>query len=141
MKLAIGSDHRGYTLKARIIETLDTIEWNDVGCFSPDSCDYPEYAKKVVTALRSGAASAGVLLCGTGVGMAIAANRFNGIYAALAWNAEIARLSKEHDNANVLVLPARYLIPDHACLMIREWSEAVFAGGRHQRRIEHIDTL
>ena len=89
MKVVIGTDHRGYKLKQFIVKNLSNIEWVDMGCFSDEQCDYPIFAQKVCQSILQGEADRGVLLCATGVGMAIAANRFNGIYAAVAWNKDI----------------------------------------------------
>jgi len=101
MKIAIGADHNGFAAKKYIQQQLPDIDWLDVGTFNEERTDYPIFAKKVSKAILNGEAQEGVLLCGTGVGMAIAANRFPGIYAGLAWNEEIARLSKEDDNVNI----------------------------------------
>lgn len=146
MNIAIGTDHRGFMLKNEIERSLIKmsdnmpISWIDVGCFSDQYSDYPIAAKKVVEAMRAGQTDRGVLLCGTGVGMAIAANRFAGIYAALVWTPELARLAREHDNANILVLPADYLTCEQATGMIKVWLSATFEGGRHQHRIDEIDS-
>lgn len=145
MNIAIGTDHRGFTLKNEIKHLLtimtngESITWIDVGCFSIEDYDYPLAAKEVVDSMRSGKADFGLLLCGTGVGMSIAANRFKGIYASLVWTQELALLAREHDNANILVLPADYVTIDQAISMINAWLSATFAGGRHQRRINEID--
>ena len=147
MKIAIGADHHGFQLKNEIQRSLvvdmegRNISWIDVGCFSATRCDYPIQAKEVVVAMKTNMADFGVLLCGTGVGMAIVANRYAGIYAALVWTEELARKAREHDNANVLVLPADYITADQAIAMVKAWLLATFEGGRHQNRIEQIDTL
>jgi ribose 5-phosphate isomerase B len=117
------------------------IAWLDVGCFSQEYCDYPKQAKDVVVSMRTGLADVGVLLCGTGVGMAIAANRYAGIYAALVWTEELALKAREHDNANILVLPADYITAEQAVAMVNAWVLATFEGGRHQHRIDQIDAL
>lgn len=146
MKIAIGADHRGFQLKKEIQQLLTVtadgkkINWIDVGCFSADYCDYPLAAQEVVKAMHNGEAALGVLLCGTGAGMAIAANRFAGIYAALVWTQELAHLAKQHDNANILVLPADYVTTQLAVTMIQEWLATSFEGGRHQRRIDETDS-
>jgi ribose 5-phosphate isomerase B len=147
MRIAIGTDHRGFELKNGIKQSIihdnggNEIQWIDVGCFSDVSCDYPFEAKYVVDAIKSGDAQLGILLCGTGVGMAIAANRFSAIYAALVWNVTTARLAREHDVANILVLPADFITLDQACSMINAWLSAQFEGGRHKRRIDQIDSF
>ncbi len=118
LKIAIGSDHRGYQHKAVIQQgvTIETkrIEWIDVGCFNAERTDYPPFAYDVVQAMKSKRADIGILLCGSGVGMAIAANRFDKIYAALVWDIITAARSKEEDNANILSLPADYITPEQA---------------------------
>ena len=143
MKIVIASDHRGYQLKQQIIASYDTtmgdIEWINVGCDSIDSCDYPIYAHKAMQMMQSGFAEYAILLCNTGVGMSIVANRYSEIYGALCWNQETARLSKEHDNANVLIIPAGYVSLDEASIMITAWKTATFLGGRHADRLKQID--
>ena len=147
MNIAIGTDHRGFALKNEIERLLThmpdnkQIKWLDVGCFSDVYCDYPIAAKHVVDAIRNKQADVGVLLCGTGVGMTVAANRFAHIYAALVWTEELARLARQHDNANILVLPADYITASSAIDMVRIWLTATFEGGRHQHRIEEIDSF
>ncbi|MFT6765271.1 MAG: ribose 5-phosphate isomerase B [Alteromonas naphthalenivorans] len=141
MKIAIGTDHRGFELKNHLIQSMhiDSIVWVDVGCESANNCDFPLYAQEVAKKVQDKKVDGGVLLCGSGVGMSIAANRFKGVYAALAWNIEIAKLSKEHDNANILVLPTSYISLDDALAMIRVWYKAKFLGGRYQERLTMID--
>lgn len=145
MRIVIGSDHRGFNHKEFIKANLSMpgreISWVDVGSASLESCDYPIFAQEVVEALQTNQADVGILLCGSGVGMSIAANRFKGIYAGLAWNEEVACLSKEHDNVNVLVLPSDFVSTEQAISMIEAWINAEFLGERHQRRIELIDKL
>jgi len=144
LKIAIGSDHRGYEHKTVLQHgvTIETkrIEWLDVGCYSPERTDYPQFAYDVVQAIKSGRAELGILLCGTGVGMAIAANRFDAIYAAVVWNAETARRSKEEDNANVLSLPADYITPEQSIEIVIAWLEAHFRGDRYAERIATINS-
>lgn len=145
MKIVIGTDHHGFKQKEYIKKELsipgETISWIDVGCFSLESCDYPPFAKKVAQTIQSGKADRGILLCGSGVGISIAANRFAGIYAALAWNEEVARLSRQHDKANVLVLPADFVSNDVSVAMIKAWLGAVFLGNKYQKRIDIIDSF
>lgn len=144
LKIAIGADHRGYQHKAVLQHgvTLETkrIEWIDVGCYSADRTDYPPFAYDLVQAIKLGRAELGILLCGTGVGMAIAANRFENIYAAVVWNTETARRSKEEDNANVLSLPADYLTPEQSIELVIAWLEAKFRGERYAQRINTINS-
>ena len=145
MIIAIGNDHHGCEQKQRIKDMLilsgETIQWLDVGSSSPERVDYPPYGIDVAVALQEGRAQYGILLCGTGVGMSIVANRFAGIYAALAWNKELAQKSKEDDNANVLVIPSDYVSDDDAVAMIKTWLAASFKKGRYQERLAIIDKL
>lgn len=147
MHIVIGADHHGFHLKEAIIECLvetpthQSINWVDVGCFSDVVCEYPEQAKLAVDMMREGQAELGILLCGTGIGMAIAANRFAGIYSGVAWDEEIARLSRQHDNVNILVLPADYLTIGQATAIINAWLGASFLGERHQKRLEQLDSF
>lgn len=142
--VAIGADHRGFTLKNMLQASIthhDGIAWLDVGASDDARSDYPVFAAAVCNAIVEEKASYGVLLCGTGVGMSIAANRFKGIYAGLAWNEEIARLGKQDDNVNVLVIPADYVTPQCAVAMVRAWHAASFLSGRYQQRLDLIDSL
>jgi ribose 5-phosphate isomerase B len=144
MKIVIGADHRGFHIKLLLKESLQkvdgkSIEWLDAGCFTAERCDYPEFAKKAVAEIKNGDADLGVLICGSGIGMAIAANRFPGIYAGLAWNETTAHLAREHDGANVLVLPADFISSHDALAMVTAWLKAKFLGGRYQKRLEMID--
>ena len=110
MKIALAADHAGYEEKEKIKQTLDDIgvEYTDMGTNSPDSVDYPDFARKVAEAVAAGEYEQGLLVCGSGTGMAISANKVRGVRAAVAWNEEIARLARRHNNANVLSLAARY---------------------------------
>jgi ribose 5-phosphate isomerase B len=143
--LALGSDHRGFDqkefLKKELIIADTKITWLDVGAFTPDRSDYPEFAIAACRAMLAGKADAAILLCGTGVGMSIVANRFVSIYAGLAWNVEVARLNKEHDNANVLVIPSDYVTVKQVFEMTEAWLSAEFLGERHKKRVEMIDAL
>lgn len=142
MKIALGSDHRGIEQKEFIKSRLsgNDLEFIDVGCFSDQRCDYPPFAKEVCTALQKGYAQKGILLCGSGVGMSIAANRFMGIYAALVWNEEMARLSKTDDNANVLVFPANFISTERMIASIQVWLEEHFKGNHYEQRLQTIDS-
>jgi ribose 5-phosphate isomerase B len=139
MKISIGADHRGFELKQAIIKAFAQIDWLDVGTHSTQRTDYPVVARAVCEQILTDEATRGILLCGSGVGVSIAANRHPGIYAALCWNAELARTAREDDNANILVLPADYLTTDQACDMVRAWLEATFKGGHYQKRLDMID--
>jgi ribose 5-phosphate isomerase B len=111
----------------------------DVGTDSAASVDFPDFAHPVAERVERGEAQRGVLLCGTGLGMSYAANRHAGVRAAVAWSPEIARLSREHNDANVLVLPARFLSEDEGVAILKTWLETPFEGGRHGRRVEKIE--
>ena len=143
MHIAIGSDHRGFLLKQYLIQDTfsQEIRWHDVGCYSLDICDYPIFAQKVCKLLLHESIDYGVLICGSGIGMSIAANRFRGIYAALAWNVDIARASKEDDNANILVFPADFISLQDGHDMMESWLNAVFKGGHHADRLIMIDSF
>lgn len=145
IRIAIGTDHRGFEIKRQLTEIAHigthVIEWIDVGTFSSKRTDYPEFALKVVTLLRNGEADRGILLCGSGIGMAIAANRFAGIYAGLVWNEKVARSAREDDNVNILSLPADYLTSNEVPGIIDAWLSARFKKGRYQERLEMIDAF
>jgi len=140
MKIALAADHAGYEEKEHLKSTLQDlgIEYEDFGTVSTESVDYPDYAKKVGDAVASGEVDSGLLVCGSGTGMAIAANKVPGVRAAVAWNEEIARLAREHNNANVLSLAARYTSPEENEKIVKAWFGAHFDGGRHQRRVDKI---
>jgi ribose 5-phosphate isomerase B len=143
MKIAIGADHAGFEEKEKLKPLLDEIgiEYEDLGTNSPESVDYPDYAKKVGDAVASGAVEEGILVCGSGTGMAIAANKIHGVRAAVAWSEDIARLARQHNNANILSLPARFLSDDENKKIVKAWFDAKFEGGRHERRVEKITEL
>ncbi len=138
MKVAIGCDHGGFSLKAGLIGVLKDLghEAVDCGCHSADSVDYPDFAAEVCAKVASGECGRGVLICGTGIGMSMAANRDPNIRAALCHELFTARMSREHNDANVLCLGARVVGPGLAEEMLKVWMETGFAGGRHLRRIE-----
>lgn len=141
MRISIGADHRGYDLKVKIIEHFKDIQWIDVGTDSKERTDYPIYAKKVCNSILKKEADLGILLCGSGIGVGIAANRFKGIYAGVCWNAEIAKFAKADDNINVLVLPADFVVPEQAFLSINIWLETEFKNGYYQKRLDMIDAI
>lgn len=140
MKIAVGCDHGGIDFKLMIVDFLQTIgqEAVDVGCFSTDSVDYPDFAEKVCEQVTGGHCERGILICGTGLGMSIAANRHRNIRAALCHEAYTARMSREHNDANVLCLGARVLGPEIALDVVGVWVDTEFAGGRHQRRLNKL---
>lgn len=143
MKIAIAADHAGFEEKEKVKKTLDNIgvEYTDMGTNSGDSVDYPDYARKVGEAVAAGEFDKGILVCGSGTGMAIAANKVPGIRAAVAWNEEIARLSRQHNDANVLSLAARYIPDEEQAKIVKAWLETDFEGGRHERRVEKITQI
>ena len=140
MTIGICSDHAGVEYKAGLIKYLTRKGHAvvDFGTDSTESCDYADYAHLLAEAVENGSADKGIAICGTGNGMAITLNKHPGIRAGLAWNKDVAHLVAEHNNANVLVLPARFSSYRAAVGMVREWLGTPFAGGRHQRRIEKI---
>lgn len=140
MKIAIGSDHRGFALK-QYIKSVSDLPLIDVGSFSDDRVDYPVYVRLVCDLIIKKEATVGILLCASGIGMSIAANRFKHIYGALAWNEQVARAAKEDDNANILIIPAEYVSHQDALRMIDAWLKASFKQGRYLDRIELIDTF
>jgi ribose 5-phosphate isomerase B len=141
MKIAVGSDHAGYDAKNAVVDWLlaHGYEVIDKGTFSPDSVDYPDFAKAVAQSVAQGEAEQGILLCGSGVGVSIVANKIKGIRAALVFNEEIAHLAREHNNANVMCLPARFLTAEQLERCLMNWFQAQFEGGRHARRVEKIE--
>jgi len=138
MKIAIAADHGGFTLKQEIVSALkgQGIKVEDLGCNSNDSVDYPDFAKGLCAKIIDKSCEKGILICGTGIGMSMAANRYKEIRAALCHNIFTARLSREHNDANVLCLGARVIGPGLALEMVKEWLATDFAGERHLRRIE-----
>lgn len=138
MKIGIGCDHGGIDLKNVIVSLLKEMghEIDDQGCFATESVDYPEFAKSVCSLVQAGRSDRGILVCGTGIGMSMVSNRFDGIRAALCHESFTARMSREHNDANVLCLGARVIGPGLAEEIVRTWVSTEFAGGRHQRRID-----
>ena len=143
MKIAIAADHAGYEEKEQLKPVLDQlgIQYEDLGTVSSDSVDYPDYARKVAEKVARGEVEQGLLVCGSGTGMAIAANKVPGVRAAVAWNEDIARLAREHNDANVLSLAARFTPLDELRKIVRAWFAAGFDGGRHTRRVEKIQEI
>jgi len=143
VRIAIGSDHAGYhlkeTIKSHLLESGFALD--DVGTDSDASVDYPDFAAVVAGRVASGESDRGILVCGTGIGMAMAANKVEGIRAASVTDLESARLSREHNDANVLTLGERITPPDLALAIVRLFLETPFAGGRHQRRVDKIMAL
>ena len=140
MKIAIGCDHGGIVLKEAILAELNKrgIEVVDKGCFDSSSVDYPDYGEKVAEAVASGECDAGVLMCGTGIGISISANKVKGIRAAVVTNTFMAEMTKRHNNANIIALGGRVVTPDEARDIVRAWYTVEYEGGRHQRRLDMI---
>lgn len=141
--LVIGSDHGGYELKCAICELLRQrqLEFDDLGTYGSDSVDYPDFAAKVAMSVRDGQAEAGILICGTGIGMSIAANKFHGIRAALVHDQFTAQMAREHNNANILVLGGRVLTAEAGRALVEIWLGARYEGGRHQQRLDKISAI
>jgi len=140
--IPIASDHAGVEMKNRLVAELKKLGYqpDDIGgqdASKPD--DYPDYAHPLASEVCKGQVQRGILLCGSGIGMDIVANRYPGVRAALAWEPEIGELSRKHNNSNVLVLPARFMTDDQAVKTMKAWLDAKFEGGRHERRVEKID--
>lgn len=140
LKIALASDHAGYDRKLFVIDYLKSkgVEVKDFGAFSSESCDYADWAHPMANAVESGEFPIGISLCGSGNGINMTVNKHQGIRSALCWNPEIAALAKQHNNANVLSLPARFTTEEETIAIIDAWLNAEFEGGRHQRRIEKI---
>jgi RpiB/LacA/LacB family sugar-phosphate isomerase len=143
MKVALASDHAGYAEKERLKTLLRDlgIEFEDLGTSSEESVDYPDYAGRVARAVARGEAVQGLLVCGSGTGMAITANKVPGVRAAVAWSEETARLARQHNDANVLAIGARTTPPDQIPKIVRAWFDAAFEGGRHAARVDKIKQM
>jgi len=143
LRVALGSDHAGFALKEEIKDYLREagVEYHDFGTFGPEAVDYPDFALAVAEAVAHGRFERGILCCGTGVGVAIAANKVPGIRAALCHDTFSARASREHNDANVLTLGARVIGPGLAREVVAVWLAAEFAGGRHRRRVDKIRAI
>ncbi len=139
--VGLASDHAGFELKEFIKTVLDKkgIVYKDLGTYSTDSVDYPDFAHPLAIAVQTEAVESGICICGTGNGMAMALNRHKGVRAALCWEREIAQMARAHNNANILVLPGRYIPEREAELCMDAFFEVPFEGGRHQKRIEKIE--
>lgn len=143
MKIALASDHAGYAEKERLKPLFSELglEVEDLGTVSEDSVDYPDYARKVAERVAQGEAEQGVLVCGSGTGMAIAANKVQGVRAAVAWSEETARLARQHNDANVLTIGARTTPVEQIPGIVRAWFETKFDGGRHAARVAKITEI
>lgn len=139
--IPIASDHAGFEMKQAIAGTLRELGYDvqDLGTSSDQSVDYPDFAHPLAREVSEGEVKRGVLLCGTGLGMSYVANRYPHVRAAVAWTPEVAALARKHNDANVLVLPARLLSQDEGKAILKAWLETPFEGGRHERRVEKIE--
>ena len=143
MLIALGSDHRGFQLKIAVIDFLKTegYKYYDYGCYGTDSVDYPDFAHPVANSVEKGECCFGILLCGSANGVAITANKHQGIRAAICWNAPIAELARKHNNANIICIPARYVSLDLSEQMVESFISTEFEGGRHQTRVSKIASV
>lgn len=143
MMIAIGSDHGGLSLKEALKKLLAErgISFEDCGTDNGDSVDYPDFGEKVARKVSSGEVEKGILVCGTGIGMSIVANKFPRVRAALVTDSFMAQMAKEHNNANILVLGGRVLDENAARTMVTTWLDATFEGGRHQGRLDKIEEI
>ena len=141
--IALGSDHGGYKLKEEIKKYLDEndILYKDFGTYSDERTDYPIYAKEVAKAIQNKECELGILVCGTGFGMTIVANKFKGIRCASCWNEEVAKLLKAHNNANIIALPGRFINISQAVVILRAWLGGEFLEGRHTDRLQMIEEI
>ena len=140
MKIVIANDHAGFGVKLVLKKWLEDHAYivNDLGTYSEESVDYPDYAHHLANEVASHPDEMGILICGSGNGVAITANKHKEIRAALAWNTEIAALARMHNNANVLCLPARFITQQEAIAIVKSFFDAEFEGGRHQKRVDKI---
>lgn len=145
MNIAIGSDHRGFQCKEYLkkygSDAAIPIKWIDVGTHNQERSDYPLYAHAVVKKMMNKQAERGILLCGSGIGMAIYANRFAGIFAGVAWNVQVAQVSREDDNTNILVIPTDFVTSEQAVSIVHRWLTAIFKKERYQERINMINAI
>ncbi|NTV06116.1 MAG: ribose 5-phosphate isomerase B [Chlorobiaceae bacterium] len=141
MKIAVGSDHAGVEFKKTVTDWLEKngYEFNDMGPYNEDSVDYPDYARKVGKAVAEGEYDSGILLCGTGIGVSISANKIKGIRAAVACNPEFAILARQHNNANIICFAARFTDKATIEKSLHNWFTTEFEGGRHERRVNKIE--
>lgn len=138
MKIAIGADHAGFGLKETLSASLTAHELKDFGTYSAESVDYPDFAHPVAFAVEKGEFDLGILICGSGNGIAITANKHQGIRAAICWNSELASLARKHNNANILCLPARFISVKEAQEITQTFLNTAFEGGRHADRVNKI---
>jgi ribose 5-phosphate isomerase B len=140
LPIVIGSDHAGFEYKEAVKKILAAAGWQveDKGTYSMDSTDYPDYAHPVASMVETGKASVGILICGSGNGVCMTANKHTGVRAALCWNEEVASLARQHNNANIICMPARFVPLEQAEKMVDTFLSTAFEGGRHERRVEKM---
>jgi ribose 5-phosphate isomerase B len=138
LKIAIGADHAGFACKEALIKALHEAEVKDFGTYSTDSVDYPDFAHPVAAAVESGGFDFGILICGSANGVAITANKHQGIRAAICWNQELATLARSHNNANIVCIPARFISINEAEKIVGAFLSTDFEGGRHANRVNKI---
>lgn len=140
MKIAMANDHAGYELKLHVLAWLEAqgALVKDFGCYSSESCDYPDFAHPCAEAVDKGEADFGVIICGTGNGISMTANKHQGVRAALCWDTPLAELARQHNNANMLAMPARFISEEKAMEIVRTFFSTDFEGGRHERRVAKI---
>ncbi|HAL82971.1 MAG TPA: ribose 5-phosphate isomerase B [Mucilaginibacter sp.] len=138
LKIAIGSDHAGFEYKQAIAEFLSAYEVKDFGTYSPASVDYPDFAHPVALAVESGSSDFGILICGSGNGVAMTANKHQGIRAAICWNEELAALARSHNDANIVCIPARFISIEEAKNIVELFLSTEFEGGRHANRVNKM---
>jgi ribose 5-phosphate isomerase B len=141
-KIALASDHAGFERKQAIIRYLNdkAIPFDDLGCYTKESCDYPDFGNKIAVAISEGLYSLGITFCGTGQGISITTNRYPQIRSAICWNLEIARLARQHNNANICSIPGRFVTDQEAVDIVEVFLGTAFEGGRHQLRIDKISS-
>jgi ribose 5-phosphate isomerase B len=141
--IPIGCDHAGYNMKKFIMENLSAegYHFHDYGTFSEESVDYPDYVHPLAKAVNDGMYSRGIILCGSGIGVSIVANKYPEVRAALCWKEEVAKLSRQHNDANVIALPSRFISCEEAVTIVRTFLSTGFEGGRHERRVRKINIL
>lgn len=141
LRIALSSDHAGYGLKLKVIDYLKQqgcVSLHDYGCFSTESCDYPDFAHPMAAAVENGEADFGIAICSSGNGISMTANKHQGVRAALCWMPELGQLARQHNNANVLSLPANFISEHIAFEIVDAFFSTDFEGGRHQRRVDKI---
>ena len=140
MKIAIGGDHAGFNLKSKVIKKLEEngYQVKDFGPYSSQSCDYPDYVHPLAKEVEKGEFKFGIVICGSGNGVNMVANKYQGIRSGLCWNSELAEMTRLHNDANILAVPARYITEELGLEIVSTFLETEFEGGRHQRRVDKI---